>query len=646
MISLFTDPYDDELLYSACARFSEKMKYPNIATAARELFGGKNGIAPIIFPNRLNHLISVITTGHNYTADRFIDDYTPFHFYAPFIPDERLRILREEMKGARENRIYSRLGINANRLNLPTSLRFCPDCVQEDRRKYRQTYWHVIHQLPGIEVCPHHAIFLESSKAGWRGRHNRNAFVSAESVVKTIKGKQLDLVNHHHNILLKLSQDALWLLKWRGDRPSSLALRDRYYNLLLRKGLAYYNGHVRRTKLLKDFVGFYSAKLLKNLQSEIGDQNECWLLRIVRSHKLESVQPPLRHLLLMTFLGHTAEEVFTRYEEYKSFGEGPWPCLNRASDHFGEKVISTCRVTDGEKKNKGKPVGTFRCTCGFMYLRVGPDRDEKDAHRFNKVISYGQVWEYYFKQKWNDPSLTLTELATTLNVIPFTLRRHAIRLKLPSLRPGSYSRPTTEKIIEQYSNTKQTFEEALRSRQERWLIIRKANPKATRRQLLSMDSYTYDWLSRYVPEWLENNMPKPKIFKPPPVRVNWKKWDAVIMKAVKNAAPHILDLSGRPVRVSKEAIIREVGHRSWIEQHLDKLPRTAKALDKYLETTEDFLIRRVKWAEDCFSEEDIYPTRLQLTVRAGTRTKTGSAPRVQSAIDNAIERLRRKFRLN
>jgi hypothetical protein len=181
MIGFFPDPYPDELLYSACARFGDRSGYANVATAARELFG--NQIANISFPNRLAHLISILPTGHQYTVDKLIDDHTLLRFYSPFISAQRARVIRQEMAGDQENRIHSRLGINAGRLRVPSKLRFCPDCVMADRNTYGEAYWHRVHQLPGIEICPDHAVYLELSTAGWRERENISVFLSAESAI-------------------------------------------------------------------------------------------------------------------------------------------------------------------------------------------------------------------------------------------------------------------------------------------------------------------------------------------------------------------------------------------------------------------------------------------------------------------------------
>lgn len=423
MIGFFTDPYPDELFYSACARFGATCNYRNAATVARELFGMQTGNAIVSFPNRLAHFISLLPPGHKYTVDRVIDDHTPLRFYSPFVEADRVKVIRREMRGRSENRIFSRLAINACGLSSPEVLRFCPSCVRSDRERYGETYWHRLHQLPGVHVCAEHRLFLELSSAGYRKRENFVTFVPAENVIEGSPAREANPENSEHQFLLRIAVDAKFLLEWRGTPPTAAERQSRYHNLLLRRGLAHYKGRFRHSEIIRQFREFYPPALLAFLQSQIGNQSQPWPLRILRQNRVANIQPPIRHLLLMIFLECTAKQFFTEHREHKPFGNSPWPCLNRASDHFKEKTITRCRMTNGQKKKRGRPVGLFACDCGFRYVRTGSDCTREDRLRFDKVISYGPVWEGYFEQSWNDPSITLTSLAEKLGVIPFTLRR-------------------------------------------------------------------------------------------------------------------------------------------------------------------------------------------------------------------------------
>jgi len=644
VIGFFTDPFSDELFYSACARFAAMSKYHNAAAVARELFGMQTGSAVVSFPNRLAHFISLLPPGHTYTVDCLIDDYTPLRFYSPFVDPHRVKVIRSDMRGNRENRISSRLAINAGRLSSPDVLRFCPSCARSDRQRYGQTYWHRLHQLPGVHACAEHRVFLEPSSAGYRKRDSFVTFISAEDVIEDRPARKLNPDDSEHQFLLRLAVDAKFLLDWRGTPPTAAELQSRYHNLLLRKGLAYYKGRFRHSELIRQFCDFYPSSLLTLLQSQIGNQKQPWPLRIIRQNRVAEIQPPVRHLLLMAFLEVTAQQFFTEYKEYKPFGNSPWPCLNRASDHFREKTIRHCDITNGQKKTRGRPVGLFACDCGFRYVRTGPDCTPEDRLRFDKAISYGPVWEGYFERSWYHPSITLTNLAEKLGVIPFTLRRHAIRLKLRFPRPGHRSRPTSQKIIDEYSNTRPAFDDDLTLRRQQWLTVREENPDATRQQLIEIAPYLYYWLNRHSTEWLKQNLPITRINKPEPIRVDWNEWDGRLSETVKTLAIEIRSIKERPIRVSKEEIIRRLGHRAWIEQSLYKLPLTKSALAESLEPREKFLIRRVQTTTDYFQRLRVCPTRHQFEVKAGTRTMTGQHRGVRVAIKRALKTLQQSRR--
>lgn len=225
-------------------------------------------------------------------------------------------------------------------------------------------------------------------------------------------------------------------------------------------------------------------------------------------------------------------------------------------------------------------------------------------------------------------------------IIQFSVKRHALCLGLPRDRGYKRARPASQEVYKRYSNFREALPDGIQTRRAEWLSATKANPTAGRHELISLVNYTYYFLRRHDRKWLEANQPPSRKPLPPPQRVDWKGEDTKLAAAIKLAAVKIMKVAGRPVHVSKASIIREVGHQSWIEQHLHDLPRTARVQTKHLEGYEDFFVRRIEWAENSYLLEGIFPTRQQLTVRAGTRTKTGKSPRVQSSIDAAIARLK------
>jgi hypothetical protein len=582
----------------------------------------------------------MLPSGHEYTSDDLIDNNTHFPYFAPFVPTERLVVLRKEMRNGDANYIPTRLGINSSKLKPPKLLRFCLVCVSDDRKKDRETYWRRVHQLTGVDTCPDHQVFLKASSVPFLNRKRPGMLISAESAVYEAAARYLNTARRYDRLRHEIATNARWLLGWHGPYPGGESLRVRYYNYLLSRGFAYYNGRIRVNKLVNAFTDFYSPKFLAEINCSLEESRVNWLLRLVRPYKSTVVQPPLHHILLIVFLGCTAEEFFTRYEEFKPFGVGPWPCLNKVADHYQELTVTDCRVTDCTIRNKkGKPRGDFFCDCGFAYTRTGPDIFAEDRCGFDSVISYGQIWEKTFKKQWHSRTTTMKSMAKTFGVVEVTLQRHAIRLGMSLKRESPGSLPN-KWILKRYGKSRHTLAASRDKYRTKWLSLRKEQPKAERRRLQSLAYYTWWWLSKNDREWLENNSPKSRTPPPPPRRPNWKKVDREISAAVESAALQIIKADGKPARISKVAIITIVGHRGWIESELDKLPRTAKILGKYLETSEAFAIRRLIWTADQLRDEGKVPTRPQLIERAGLKErKACESEIVQRKVDSLLKQL-------
>jgi hypothetical protein len=269
MIGFFPDPYPDELLYSACARYAERVKYPTTQSSLTVLLGGRGLSAIVDLPGRLDYFVSILPSGNRYSAEGIINQNTLLPFYEPFLPSDRAKLIRHEMKdSSKDNNIRSRAGTTIKQVKMPEYLRFCPLCVENDKKEYGETYWHRLHQLPGVLVCPEHLYFLENSSLEWK-RGIGSRFYSAEDYTFQTKPRILKQSNNDRQVLIKLAQNARLSLSQKHISIENEVIRDRYYNQLLKNELAYYNGRIRNSKLFKTFQNFYSLTLLESLGCSI-----------------------------------------------------------------------------------------------------------------------------------------------------------------------------------------------------------------------------------------------------------------------------------------------------------------------------------------------------------------------------------------
>ena len=151
----------------------------------------------------------------------------------------------------------------------------------------------------------------------------------------------------------------------------------------------------------------------------------------------------------------------------------------------------------------------------------------------------------------------------------------------------------------------------------------------------------YTWLYRNDLEWLKEHMPTRKKTQQQSFRVDWDMRDSQIAEIVKSSAIRIKNAPGRPIRVTLTAIGRDIGQTALLQQHLNKLPLTAEILVEFLETREEFAVRRIQWAALQYDREGTQPARWELIRRAGVdRLKSHNV--VCAAIDEAIRFTRKE----
>src|SRR5258706_7622578 len=110
MICNFPTPYPDEILYSVCARYSDRKQYKRPQSVSIDLFGHEIS-AKVSLPNCLGNLVANLPPKLNYTVDRLIDNHTIFPFYEPFLPPERSYLLRKRMEGEEKKSLSILTGI-------------------------------------------------------------------------------------------------------------------------------------------------------------------------------------------------------------------------------------------------------------------------------------------------------------------------------------------------------------------------------------------------------------------------------------------------------------------------------------------------------------------------------------------------------
>lgn len=388
----FPTVYPDELLYSAFARYHRNSGNESSRQTMKELFDNPSTCSSIWFPSQLDHLTSQIP-GHVYSSDELIQKHTLIPYFTPFIPPERDKKIKETVKVNTCSSANMLLGRAAFSVKPKQRLMYCTGCVIEDRAKYGEAYWHRCHQLEGVYLGPSHLEPLLQSNISHQMQKSRYQYITLEKVIVDV-GVSISTDISPGGYSEYIAVQSLLLLEKQFPSVGLQSINQYYVSRLRSEGyVCKASNRIRWDKLIPAFNSYYDSEFLAYFHGTI-NEHDSWLHKLLRKPRVSC--HPLRHLVLLGFLGETVERMLKSLSEgptidFEPFGKGPWPCLNKTAEHYKQPVIMSVKITRGSKT--GNPVGTFTCNCGFIYSRTGPDKTDSDRFKIGKIKEFGPVWK-------------------------------------------------------------------------------------------------------------------------------------------------------------------------------------------------------------------------------------------------------------
>jgi len=640
-ISHFPDFLPDETVFSVASRYLDRMQFTSPSIVGQHFFGKNVKGVVTELPSNLDHLIQFLPPYHRYTADMIINQYTLFPLYAPFLCREQTQTLRQRMK-ADGTGAYWIAGLVQSKIPRPRRLRYCSECVKKDRLVYGECYWHRVHQIPGVLVCPTHEIMLESSGVNMQLGERFIPYSSAERSIHTLSPGIVSA--DFQDILVKLAKNAKWML----DNPVFTEQEDikkRYLKLFEDCDFITFTGKLRYTRLKKAVLDYYSAQLLEHLNCGIVPSKKNWLA------SWATMQHPLYHLLLLQFFCETAQEFFVQRQDHSDLlynppqngrlTNGPWPCLNPLCLHYKDLVINTCAIKRG---NQNTSIATFSCSCGFTYSRTISDVNRDNIFRIGRVSQYGDVWDRHLATYWLDQKLSTEQVAQLMHASVPTICRQAARLSLPFSPNISYrgNRPKThqDSIREQVDFYRALWKEALIT-----------HPNAKRSEIMAVAGKARSWLRKHDTDWFNEHLPVQDLssngerLKSQRIQLQRERYllvDADLAKSIREKAAEIQLGPGFPIQITQQLLVNQIDEAVLLQgynatAHL--LPLTRDALKESIEGYEAFLWRKLRWAVETYLLEQTYPSYRAFLKHAHIALSTALNPAYKHFIQMAYSNL-------
>lgn len=582
MLSYFPFPYEDEIFYSWFSRYHVHSGNYFESSTNLDLFNVDKPILNLSFPRRLDYLCSQLPKNLSISSDYIIENHTLIPFFKPFILEENLDSICHVMKTTENvtflGNINRMLGVSANKLFNENIIRICPLCYEEDIKKYGECYIHKNHIIPGVFICLiHKCCLVEFNMMQLKGKR----YIPLSKNIKSYS--TISDNNEINNRTIEFTQSLILLQE---GVLSNIGLNEIIIKI---NGKLLELGYIKRTvldrkALLFDFLNFYPLNLLKLSNSNMDFNDKSAWIYLISSNRKEKFHP-VRYMLLINFLFGNLENFLNYNEDYHPFGISPWPCLNPVCPNYQRNVIDNCSVN----YHNYKYIGIFKCSCGFTYKRLGPDKTKDDRFKAGAILEFGPLWTDQFKDlivnKRYSIKKTERHMKCGYNTVISKAEEfgilHLLNLRKPVQHKGNKMKALSSEDIDNYKNKIITYI--------------KNNPKTTRSQISKIYNKEYSTLIKSYREWFEENMP-PKLRK----ELNcqnynspdfWSNKDTEIYEKVTRIIEQIkLDPS---TKISCKSIIKHLNYHCIANpKYFPKLPKVKELIQKSVESDGEFFRRK------------------------------------------------------
>ncbi len=285
----------DETVYSLLERWLEAIPVSSINEKVRLLLGSSNKQLDATLPSFLTAVAEL--SGEN--LSNLMQSHSIIPYFRNFCDKATYQTLLDDISHGDTHTSYSRMSLIAGRVVSAPELRFCPVCIEEDIKQYGISYWHVMHQLPGVTACLKHGVVLHS--------YQRQRRVLVKPPQSSVGYKAQPATE----VALKLAEMSLEFLKAPVCVEDSGTMAQLYTRRLNELGLASGEHYVHQSELRVALESYWKEVLHEPCIAQIfalGKQNA---FPSTLFYAREAHFHPLKHLLLIAFL----------FENTKAFNE-------------------------------------------------------------------------------------------------------------------------------------------------------------------------------------------------------------------------------------------------------------------------------------------------------------------------------------
>ncbi|OPK06019.1 TnsD family Tn7-like transposition protein [Pseudomonas sp. VI4.1] len=308
----FPEPFPDETLHSVLSRYVRLYGLgARSEIFANTLWEGSFS-ENVPFPCHLAKLVDELPHSVGLSVAQVIERHTLLPYYQPFLSVHQLQHAQEQMAHRGGGGLKLRLGLIASRLENASRVRFCPTCLDQDDAIMGVAYWHRVHQLPGVFICPHHVEPLVVLDHRSLTCCRKRLLLPEDDAVQS-RALPLEIPTDRRRELLEIAQLSLEVLQANASPQSA----NRVRKLLLDGAAALelvHHGRLRLGPLARHMDAYFhrlpTTGEFSILASDPNETPASWVTKLLR--KPRGTHHPLKYILLASALNVDVTQLFIR----------------------------------------------------------------------------------------------------------------------------------------------------------------------------------------------------------------------------------------------------------------------------------------------------------------------------------------------
>lgn len=561
-VKLVPMPFPDETLYGFVSRMHLFMGGVFGRETSDALFSHAGAALHQDFPHSLESF-SLRMEGTLGSALQIAQQMTVAPYFLRFKTEDLRKEAYAALAGDTISRLKHHLGLPAAPCRARLPIRFCAECLKEDRDQHGVTYWRRSHQLPGSLFCSHHDQLLSETAHRHDRRRLTTLMLPEESLAGPGRITPPDLKTA--DMLRRLSGINDAILDLELPTPYRAAqMQTTYRHGLKAMGLLTPGGLIRATDYL-DYLHqrYQGLRKIEPFSWAFSKPHEQTLLRVVRKPRTDF--HPIYHLV-------TIDALFQGWAAFESA-------------YTWEEAMDPAETSAKVKPQLEIP----RDIAVFLdaLREAGPGANVTAlARQFGVQLATALRWagRVGYTDIKRRPKSVHHDLKASIKT---ALRRGDSQRDVA--RQYGLSKATVDRICNEEPSLHSDWirarkEQLRREYRKRFLSYRQQHPGANRVALRNPGS-GYSWLSRNDAKWLNKNLPP--VQQPVPraagarrAVVDWDERDRQCLQV-------LLDLSGalsfeNHERIKPGTILRKLP-RLPFSPRLELLPKSRKYVDELVQ---------------------------------------------------------------